>query len=211
MTVKLRHLHYFVSVVDSRSFSHAAATIHLAQPALSRQILELEEIIGAALLHRTPRGVRATPAGEVLYSEASAILRQMHRLPEPCERFFLAGPQSADTAVIIHKAGEIGIDEAIIAEAGRRLPVALLSNGCVCCSVSNDLLYTIEALVEGRREAEQPPFRRIVLECSRLSLPSAVLRSLGPNGPAGMPTRIVATAADLADDAVFSGNDIDTR
>lgn len=82
MTVKLRHLRYFVSVVDSRSFSRAAATIHVAQPALSRQILELEESIGAALLHRTPRGVRVTVAGEVLYREANAILRQMDRLPE---------------------------------------------------------------------------------------------------------------------------------
>jgi len=64
-------------------------------------------------------------------------------------RDFLEGPEAADTAVIINEAGEINIDGAIIAETGRGLPVALLSSGCVCCSVSNDLLYTIEALVEG--------------------------------------------------------------
>lgn len=108
-------------------------------------------------------------------------------------RDFLEGPEAADTAVIINEAGEINIDGAIIAETGRGLPVALLSSGCVCCSVSNDLLYTIEALVEGRRDAGLPPFRRIVLECSGLALPGAVLRSFGPSGPAGMPVRIVAT------------------
>lgn len=79
--VKLRHLRYFVTVVDAGSFSRAASTIHIAQPALSRQVLELEEIIGVELLHRTARGVRPTVAGEMLYREATTILRQMERLP----------------------------------------------------------------------------------------------------------------------------------
>jgi G3E family GTPase len=106
---------------------------------------------------------------------------------------FLVQPEAADTAVIINEAGEINIDGAIVAETGRALPVALLSNGCVCCSVANDLLYTIEALVEGRRDAGQPPFRRIVLECSGLAQPGAVLRSLAALGPLQMPIRILAT------------------
>jgi LysR family nitrogen assimilation transcriptional regulator len=38
-------------------------------------------MLGVALLHRNPRGVRPTPAGEVLFVEASAILRQMERIP----------------------------------------------------------------------------------------------------------------------------------
>jgi LysR family transcriptional regulator, nitrogen assimilation regulatory protein len=79
--MKLRHLRYFVTVVDAGSFSRAATTIHIAQPALSRQVLELEEIIGVELLHRTARGVRPTAAGEVLYREATTILRQMDKLP----------------------------------------------------------------------------------------------------------------------------------
>ncbi len=106
---------------------------------------------------------------------------------------FLAEPEAADTAVIINEAGQINIDGAIIAETGRALPVALLSNGCVCCSVANDLRFTVEALVEGRRDAGLPPFRRIVLECSGLARPSSVLRSLEPLRAFGMPTRIIAT------------------
>jgi LysR family nitrogen assimilation transcriptional regulator len=79
--MQYRHLHYFVSVVDAGSFSRAAATIHVAQPALSQQIAQLEEQLGVNLLLRTARGVRPTAAGEVLYREASSILSRLHQLP----------------------------------------------------------------------------------------------------------------------------------
>ena len=80
--LQLRHLRYFVKIVEAGSFSRAAAAIHVAQPALSQQIAELEQLLGVALLHRNARGVSATPAGEVLFAEASAILRQMERIPD---------------------------------------------------------------------------------------------------------------------------------
>jgi LysR family transcriptional regulator, nitrogen assimilation regulatory protein len=79
--MQLRHLRYFVKIVEAGSFSRAAATIHVAQPALSQQIAELEEQLGLKLLHRSARGVRPTAAGEVFYREASSILRQMEQLP----------------------------------------------------------------------------------------------------------------------------------
>lgn len=79
--MQLRHLRYFVKIVEAGSFSRAAATIYVAQPALSQQIAELEEQLGLNLLQRSARGVRPTAAGEVLYHEASSILRQMERLP----------------------------------------------------------------------------------------------------------------------------------
>lgn len=79
--MQLRHLRYFVKIVEAGSFSRAATTIHVAQPALSQQIAELEEQLGLSLLHRSARGVRPTAAGEVLYREASSILRQMEQLP----------------------------------------------------------------------------------------------------------------------------------
>ena len=82
LQLNLRHLRYFVTVVDAGSFSRAAGAIHVAQPALSRQVLELEQIIGVELLHRSARGVRPTPAGQVLYGEATAILRQTEQLPD---------------------------------------------------------------------------------------------------------------------------------
>ncbi len=79
--MQLRHLRYFVRIVEAGSFSRAAATIHVAQPALSQQIAELEEELGVSLLHRSPRGVRPTVAGETLYREAAAILQRMEQLP----------------------------------------------------------------------------------------------------------------------------------
>lgn len=79
--MQYRHLHYFVSVVEAGSFSRAASTIHVAQPALSQQIAQLEEQLGVSLLLRSARGVRPTAAGEVLYREASSILRRLQQLP----------------------------------------------------------------------------------------------------------------------------------
>lgn len=78
--MQFRHLRYFVKVVEAGSFSRAAATIHVAQPALSQQIADLEARMGMSLLQRNPRGVKPTAAGEVLYREASAILRQLEHL-----------------------------------------------------------------------------------------------------------------------------------
>jgi LysR family nitrogen assimilation transcriptional regulator len=79
--MQFRHLRYFVKIVEARSFSRAALTINVAQPALSQQIAELELKLGTSLLQRGARGVRPTAAGEVLYREASAILRLVEQLP----------------------------------------------------------------------------------------------------------------------------------
>src|SRR5277367_1769309 len=79
--MQLRHLRYFVRIVEAGSFSRAAATIHVAQPALSQLIAELEEELGVTLLHRSARGVRPTAAGETLYREAAAIPQLMEQLP----------------------------------------------------------------------------------------------------------------------------------
>jgi len=79
--LQLRHLRYFVKIVEAGSFSRAATTIHVAQPALSQQIAELEEELGLPMLQRHARGVSPTAAGEVLYREAVVILRQIEQLP----------------------------------------------------------------------------------------------------------------------------------
>ena len=79
--MQFRHLRYFVKVVEAGSFSRAAAEIHVAQPALSHQIGELEERLGIVLLERSSRGVRPTAAGEIVFSEATEILRQLEQLP----------------------------------------------------------------------------------------------------------------------------------
>jgi LysR family transcriptional regulator, nitrogen assimilation regulatory protein len=79
--MKLRQLRYFAKIVECGSFSRAAAEVHIAQPALSQQVAELEQNLGVTLLHRTARGVRPTPAGQALYTETLEILRHVERLP----------------------------------------------------------------------------------------------------------------------------------
>jgi LysR family nitrogen assimilation transcriptional regulator len=76
-----RHLYYFVRIVEAGSFSQAARTIHVAQPALSQQIAELEASLGVPLLQRSARGVKPTAAGQKFYDEASSILRKYENLP----------------------------------------------------------------------------------------------------------------------------------
>src|SRR5256885_4904307 len=72
--VHLRYLRYFVAVGETRNLSRAAAQLHMAQPALSRQIRVLERELGVDLLERHPKGVTPTPAGEALIHGAPRIL-----------------------------------------------------------------------------------------------------------------------------------------
>ena len=76
----LKALRYFVAVVDAGSFTAAANAIAIAQPALTRQIRELEEDFGTQLLQRLPRGVRMTAAGVTLYESAQRILTEADRV-----------------------------------------------------------------------------------------------------------------------------------
>ena len=78
--MQLRHLRYFVGIVDAGSFSRAAESIHVAQPALSQPIAELERELGVTLFVRSARGVQPTPAGKALYNEAQQILRRTEQL-----------------------------------------------------------------------------------------------------------------------------------
>ncbi|HEY3775264.1 MAG TPA: LysR family transcriptional regulator [Solirubrobacteraceae bacterium] len=72
----LRHLRYFVAVVDEGQFVRAAAELHVAQSALSQQIRDLERELGAELLHRDRRGVTPTAAGVVLLGHSRALLER---------------------------------------------------------------------------------------------------------------------------------------
>jgi LysR family transcriptional regulator, benzoate and cis,cis-muconate-responsive activator of ben and cat genes len=73
----LRHLRYFQAVAEELSFSKAAKRLHVAQPALSRAIKQLESSLGATVLERTRHLVRLTPAGAVLLLEVRLLLHQV--------------------------------------------------------------------------------------------------------------------------------------
>ncbi|MGK6312278.1 LysR family transcriptional regulator [Neorhizobium sp. DT-125] len=78
----IRQLGYFVRVAELGSFSRASAFLHVAQPALSRQVRNLEIELKERLLVRNGRGVEVTEAGERLLSNARGILRMVERTYE---------------------------------------------------------------------------------------------------------------------------------
>ncbi len=73
-------MEYFVTVVQYRNFSKAAAALHISQPSLSKAISNMEAELGARLLERTTRDFRLTDAGQLLYNRALPVLRQMDKL-----------------------------------------------------------------------------------------------------------------------------------
>ena len=72
--VELRHLRYFTTVAELLNFTKAAQKIRVAQPALSRQVRDLETELDVQLLERGPRGTKLTEAGAAFLVEAQAIL-----------------------------------------------------------------------------------------------------------------------------------------
>jgi DNA-binding transcriptional LysR family regulator len=73
--VELRHLRYFLAVGEALNFTRAAARLRIAQPALSRQVQDLEDEIGVDLLRRSPRGVTLTAEGKLFLEEVRELLK----------------------------------------------------------------------------------------------------------------------------------------
>jgi DNA-binding transcriptional LysR family regulator len=73
----LRQLRYLVALAEEGSFTRAAASEHIAQPAVSQQIRKLEEELGLALVERTTRRVTLTDAGELLVVRARRIMAEL--------------------------------------------------------------------------------------------------------------------------------------
>lgn len=73
----LRQLRYFVAIVEHGSFSRAAEALHVAQPALSLHVRNMEKDYGVALLFRSPRGVVPTEEGTILLRHARTVLDQI--------------------------------------------------------------------------------------------------------------------------------------
>src|ERR1700691_3945826 len=76
--LNVNRLRILIEVANSGSFSAAAEVLSYTQASVSQQIAALESETGVTLLERLPRGVRLTPAGEVLLEYAEGIIARLH-------------------------------------------------------------------------------------------------------------------------------------
>lgn len=115
MSFDLRTLRSFVSIASTGSISAAAEIQHIAQPALSVQIRQLEEQLGATLFERHPRGVKLTAAGERLLEHVIEILRRVdiayedvrNAINEPSGPVSIALPQSVAKFITVPLVREV--------------------------------------------------------------------------------------------------------
>ena len=77
--MELRYYRYFLAVAEELHFGNAAARLHIAQPALSMQIRDLEKKVGGRLFDRTSRKVKLTETGELFLREARLVIDQEER------------------------------------------------------------------------------------------------------------------------------------
>jgi DNA-binding transcriptional LysR family regulator len=73
--INLNQLRVFKAIFEEQSITGAARRLRISQPAVSKQLAELESALGAPLVDRLPRGIRLTQAGEVIQSHARRIFR----------------------------------------------------------------------------------------------------------------------------------------
>src|ERR1700759_1878391 len=77
LTVELRHLRYFVGVAEAKTVLRAATQkLHVSQPAVSRQIRDLEDELGVQLFERSGKAISLTEAGRLFLKEAGAVLER---------------------------------------------------------------------------------------------------------------------------------------
>jgi DNA-binding transcriptional LysR family regulator len=141
MSVSLRQLEYFVTVVDEGSFTTAAARLHVSQPGLSHQIQALERQLGGPLLERLPRGVRLTPAGRIALPHARASLAHAERAAAAAQR--ASGIDAGELHVGTLFSISVGVLPPALATWRRRYPDVQVR--LVEFRHTNDLIAAMEA------------------------------------------------------------------
>ena len=125
MELDLRLVRYFVAVAQTGNVTRAAERLHLSQPALSSAVKQLEGALGVELLERSGRGVRLTPAGELLLQRGTELLEQAAAVAdevrgrgdeEPAARLRLGMSPTA----------RYGVGPALLAACAAAAPAAML-------------------------------------------------------------------------------------
>jgi DNA-binding transcriptional LysR family regulator len=141
--MELRHLRYFIALGDVENFRRAAERLHLAQPALSRQIGSLEKELGVKLLDRLAHGTRLSPAGRAFLEDAKRIMGEVDVAAERARRI---GRGHVGTLRIGFT--EVGSTSGIV-------PQAIRAFRSICPEVTLDLVSMPSAQQEKALRAKQ--------------------------------------------------------
>jgi DNA-binding transcriptional LysR family regulator len=192
--MELRHLRYFVAVVEAGSLTTAAELrLHTSQPSLSRQIRDLEYQVGAELLSRSVHGVELTAAGKAFLDHARLALAQVdaaveaaRRAAQPARKTFAIGFQTGEEMQWLSRAMQVLRDEL------KNIQVTVSSD------YSPDLA---EALIRGRLDVaflRVEPALSLVASTRGLALMPAYAKNLLPWSVVSRPLEGEAPTIDLA-------------
>jgi LysR family transcriptional regulator, hydrogen peroxide-inducible genes activator len=192
--VTLRHLRYFDALARHSHFGRAAATCAISQPALSMQIKELEEILGAMLIERGARQVRLTQFGEETALRVRDILRSIDELEDfaRASRGRLAGrlrigmiptiapyllPRIIGNLTRVHPEVDIQVREALTSKLIEEIAEGRLDTAIVALPVSEPSLTEVALFAEnfllvrpGEEEGKPVPSSKMLREMRLLLL-----------------------------------------
>jgi DNA-binding transcriptional LysR family regulator len=159
--VELRHVRYFIAVAEYLNFRRAAEQLHIAQPPLSRQIRQLEEDLGVALLVRNKRRVELTKAGHAFLEQARKLIVQAGHATEAARH-----AQKGESGVVRIgiASGLGGIVSKVVFEHRKRWPAIEAECKDIFSSHQN------ESLRKGIIDVGflRPPVDRVNLDCELL-------------------------------------------
>ena len=98
--MEIRHLQYFITIVEKNTFTHAASALHISQPSLSAAIKKLENELGLVLLDRSSREIQLTKEGKILYQEAKKLVNHFEHVTNEMKRLKDQGPLELSIGVI---------------------------------------------------------------------------------------------------------------
>lgn len=110
----------------------------------------------------------------------------------------VADSSAEGVAVIVNELGEVGLDAELVRQVSQE--TRLVQGGCVCCSVREDLVRALTALVDGAERGSIPPVRHVILETTGLADPAPIHFTLTKNpvlNPRFAPPRVVTTVSAI--------------
>lgn len=156
--MELRHLRYFLAVAGHASVRMASERLHITQPAISRQIQDLEEELGFPLFERSPRGLKLTPAGESYLRDVRRVMAALDSAASVARRV-ANGAQGQLRLGYVENAGwdgvvpgtfnrfQLEVPEVRVELSALNSPEQL--EAIACESLDGGFVYLYEALPEG--------------------------------------------------------------